>query len=97
MSPIKRLLLALMLVSMVTKYVRTMDDSTRALHTSNENHEAEERAADRSRNLGILFGFYTFAIFSLAIIGVLLTLSMIGVNVFRVRTRLRALSAYESL
>lgn len=58
--------------------------------------EANERASERSRNLAILFGFYTFSMVIFAIIGVLLSLSLIGINVFpssRLRTRL---SNYES-
>lgn len=61
---------------------------TSTLSPEEEEREAKERSNDRSRNLAILFGFYTFGLFSFAVIGVLLSLSLIGVNVFQL-SRLR--------
>lgn len=63
-----------------------------------EDKDSAERQVVRSRVLNLVFGVFTFSLIAFAVIGILLILSMIGINVFKKMPRIspQPTSRYES-
>ena len=60
--------------------------------------EQDDRNHARSRLLNLFFGFYTFGLIAFAVLGILMALSLIGIDVFRKLRAIRPIpvSRYES-